>query len=715
MSGLASVRSVVVLGADGIAEALAGELRARGIASQAQKTLQLSDGPLGVIYLGGLRDDDAGAIQREAFALARAFATHATDNGGLFVTVQDTGGDFGLSGSDRAWLGGLAGLAKTADLEWPKTSVRAIDLERAGRDDAAIARAIAQEVIAGGDGIEVGLSAEGDRVVLESVRTAAVPVRPSPLGPDSVLVCSGGARGVTASTLIALAKQHLSAIALLGRTPITDEPAACVGADTDAALKRALLAAAQQAGLKVKPAELGSQVRRILAVREIRATVAAIEAAGGRARYFSVDVTDTDSVSSALAEVRGTWGPITGIVHGAGVVADKLIADKTDEQFARVFDTKVLGLRALLDATQGDPLDTLIVFSSVAGRSGNTGQCDYAMANEVLNKVAAAERRRRPGLVVKSLGWGPWEGGMVTPSLKAYFESHGVPLISLEAGATMLLDELRADPDAVEVVLGAPPQRAAIAGSEPNEVCFDVLFHHDLQPYLRDHAVQGTPVLPMTMALDLCAKTAAAILPGRVVTACRDLKMYRGVVLDRFDGGHWLTVRSRPNDDRTLAITICDAERPELPHYAVTIELADTALAAPPFEAPDLELAALGVPVYETLFHGPAFQIIEAVEGVGDNGIVAHLCDAERSWGLTLDAGLQLALLWTQHRLGGKALPTGLGANTRYTSDPPSGPLKCTLVGRSHDAHSTVSDITFVDAHGRVVSRLTGVETHQRP
>ncbi len=74
------------------------------------------------------------------------------------------------------------------------------------------------------------------------------------------------------------------------------------------------------------------------------------------------------------------------------MLADKLIVDKTPAQFDRVFDTKVVGLRNLLAATSDDPLKVLCLFSSVAARTGNVGQVDYAMANEVLNKVAISER-----------------------------------------------------------------------------------------------------------------------------------------------------------------------------------------------------------------------------------------------------------------------------------------------------------------------------------
>ena len=66
--------------------------------------------------------------------------------------------------------------------------------------------------------------------------------------------------------------------------------------------------------------------------------------------------------SALLGNIRGEYGPIRGIVHGAGVLADRLIVDKTREQFALVYGTKVTGLRALLAATAGDELRFIALF-----------------------------------------------------------------------------------------------------------------------------------------------------------------------------------------------------------------------------------------------------------------------------------------------------------------------------------------------------------------
>jgi NAD(P)-dependent dehydrogenase (short-subunit alcohol dehydrogenase family) len=49
-------------------------------------------------------------------------------------------------------------------------------------------------------------------------------------------------------------------------------------------------------------------------------------------------------------------GPITGLIHGAGVLHDRLIVDKTVEQFRQVYATKVEGFKNLLSATEADRL-----------------------------------------------------------------------------------------------------------------------------------------------------------------------------------------------------------------------------------------------------------------------------------------------------------------------------------------------------------------------
>ncbi|MDA0698636.1 MAG: SDR family NAD(P)-dependent oxidoreductase, partial [Chloroflexi bacterium] len=369
----------------GIATALAAALGARGIAATVGSSVPAACD--GLILLDGLGADagvDAAcAAHSAAFAAARAAAAGLQAAGGVFVTVQDTGGSYGLAAAPaaRAWHGGFAGLAKSAAKEWPAVAVRSIDLECGKLKAQQLGQRLADELLEGGDERETGLPAAGGRVRLALTECAAEPAAKVRITTQTVVVASGGARGVTAAALLALAKAQQPKIALLGRTALLPEPAECAGLMEEGALRQALLTAEKNAGRQLAPKALAAAVRDILARREILETLAQLRAAGSTAEYWACDASDAASVQPVLAQVRKQLGPIRVLVHGAGVLADKLIAEKSTEQFARVFDTKVRGLQVLLQATGKDALNALVLFSSVAGRFGNVGQADYAMAN----------------------------------------------------------------------------------------------------------------------------------------------------------------------------------------------------------------------------------------------------------------------------------------------------------------------------------------------
>jgi NAD(P)-dependent dehydrogenase (short-subunit alcohol dehydrogenase family) len=280
-----------------------------------------------------------------------------------------------------------------------------------------------------------------------------------------VVLLTGGARGITARTAIALAEATGCHIELIGRTPPPDD--AENPAVTHAHDRVALRAALVRQGLRT-PAEIETAATRILAAREIRSTLAALSGTAASVRYHAADVTDLDAVRAVVHDVRTRHGRLDGIVHGAGTIEDKLLREKDPASFARVFTTKVDGARHLADAAadhgDGPAPGFLCLFGSVAGVFGNRGQADYAAANEALDTLATtpAWSRRFPGRVL-AVDWGPWAaeaGGMVTPELERMYASRGIPLLDPAAGTSALLAEL-AHGTTGQVVLLAEESRAS--------------------------------------------------------------------------------------------------------------------------------------------------------------------------------------------------------------------------------------------------------------
>ena len=731
-------RVAVVPDEGGIEEALVRLLRERDV--DAALAPETPSGARHLLFLAGLghfADDEAAiAVNRTAFRCVRE-AAGTLEDGGLLLLAQDTGGDFGLAGRDarRAWSAGLGALAKTAAREWPSATMRVVDLERGERPAAELAAALVAELEAGSDDVEVGLRADGRRVTtIVGSASGGGSAEGSVLDERSVVVATGGARGVTAASLLELARRTRSRFVLLGRTTLVDEPAAARGVEGDAPLKHALRAAAQAEGRTPSVTDLASTVQQIAAAREIRATLDAFERVGAAAVYCPADTRDARALADVLAGVRERWGPITAVVHGAGVRADKRIVEKTPEDFDRVFDTKVLGLRALLEATADDPLRLIALFSSVAARHGNAGQCDYAMANEVLNKVAAALARERPSCVVKSIGWGPWDGGMVDPSLKAHFVARGVALIPIDAGATLFADEVLRPRDGVEIVIGTP------LAAEAPPASFRVPIEVDAANYawLGDHRIDEVVAVPAMLVLEWFSRAARVQRPDLVVTSCHDLRVLRGILLRGFpQASARFTIQGRETARPQGAALALDLLSPDgARHYSAIVEMQlegapgaangngngrghdalchSVPLAASPWQAPEL--------YRDVLFHGPALQVLRSVDGVSAEGIAGTLVGLDGlgwtgSWEIdvaALDGGLQLALAWSAHVSGRPSLPTRIGSFRTLRHGFFKSPVRCLLRGQRLDEHRTLSHIVFEDTEGRWLAELTDVELHLR-
>ena len=348
---------------------------------------------------------------------------------------------------------------------------------------------------------------------------------------NDVFLVTGGGRGITAQCAIRLAERYGGTYILMGRSPLeATEPAWAAGCDDEAALKSRAIAALRDGGARPKPAEVQRAVDRVLAQREIVGTLRAIEAAGGAATYLSADVNDAGALRAALAPVRDR---VTGILHGAGVLADKRIEQKTAADFDRVYGTKVRGLQAVLDCIPPEQLRHLALFSSVAGFYGNAGQADYALANEALNKLAHRLQREYPACHVVAVDWGPWDGGMVTPELKQVFAERHVAVIPVDVGTAMLADELARETPAAQIVIGGALLPSA---REPSPDLRSYRIHRaltlDANPFLRDHVIGGKAVLPTVCAVGWMINACENLYPGYTFARVDDYRALKGIVFD---------------------------------------------------------------------------------------------------------------------------------------------------------------------------------------
>ena len=150
---------------------------------------------------------------------------------------------------------------------------------------------------------------------------------------------------------------------------------------------------------------LGSHERAEPVARKIL-KVRAIEAAGGEVMIAQADVSNPEEMRQVVADVRTRFGPINGIIHGAGALADGPILEKDRASADRVLAPKVRGAYVLESVCAEEPFDFFILMSSVSSRVAPAGQVDYAAANAFLDAFAQYRSLRDPRFA--SIQWPRW-------------------------------------------------------------------------------------------------------------------------------------------------------------------------------------------------------------------------------------------------------------------------------------------------------------------
>jgi malonyl CoA-acyl carrier protein transacylase/NAD(P)-dependent dehydrogenase (short-subunit alcohol dehydrogenase family)/acyl carrier protein len=495
-AGLMTGGTVLITEDDrGVAKVIAGALRSRGwqaaliggrdsrldwtSPASVDKEIQEArrDGAIaGLVHLSPLRRDGLPEIDAEGWAnrmmpevrgfflLTKAIGGDleraAASGGACLIATTAMGGRFASTAKSQVDFfpgqGAVSGMIKTIAREWPAVRTRVIDLNFNDKTPR-LAELVLAEVLHDDVWSEVGYSG------IRRIRLRAVPAPLSSKGdqdelslsPSEPVLVTGGARGITSLVAAELARRWQPTLLLIGTTPPSEgsDDAELEKLNKASDLKAVLFDRLRRGGRSVLPRELEQAYRALQRAREVRRNLERLRALGSRVEYARVDVRDFARLKVVVGGWRRRFGEPTGLVHGAGVIRDKLILNKSQDSFNRVLDTKFGGALNVARLVHPESLRFSVFFSSIAGRFGNRGQSDYAAANEALNKLAIWLDHRWPGRVVAPI-WGPWSGIGMVSELEHHLGSRGLGMITPEVGVAALLNELlRGRKGEVEVVL----------------------------------------------------------------------------------------------------------------------------------------------------------------------------------------------------------------------------------------------------------------------
>ena len=256
---------------------------------------------------------------------------------------------------------------------------------------------------------------------------------------------------------------------------------------------------------------------------QAQAQVAALGEAGAEVEAYACDVGDARALAEVIDRLEDTFGPVNGVVHGAGVADGGLLERRGADEIRAVLHPKVSGLLALEETfARRPPLDFLVLFSSHAGLSGLYGSAGYAAANAFLDAYARLHATGQRRTV--SLQWPGWaEVGMLARSDSAQ--------AVLAAGAR----QARPAP-APGTAAASRTTTATPAASDDHElVTLQVLRAPNRDWEFDEHLFDGVPVLPGTALVEFAVMAAgkAGIAAGAAALELRGTTFLAPVVGDR--------------------------------------------------------------------------------------------------------------------------------------------------------------------------------------
>ncbi|MFL6444996.1 MAG: SDR family NAD(P)-dependent oxidoreductase [Candidatus Sulfotelmatobacter sp.] len=717
-----------------------------------------AEGDLGKMDVNNWRDAVRVRIKL-LYTSMRALYDHIAAPGSFLVSATRLGGQHGYDNAGAvAPLGGaVVGFTKTYKRERAEATVKAVDFNTQA-SASEIADALINETLKDPGAVEIGYN-NGLRWTIGLEEQSASDGKPGlTLDKNTVFVITGAAGSIVSAITTDLAAASGGTFYLLDLVAVPDpnNPDLKRFVTDKDGLKRELFARIQARGERATPALVEKELAALERAQAAQAAIDAVRNAGGTPHYFSVNLTDPQAVARIIGQVGKNSGRIDVLLHAAGLDRSRSLAEKEPREFDLVFDVKADGFFNLLHAIGDMPLAATVSFSSIAGRFGNPGQTDYSSANDLLCKITSSFRTTRPGTRGIAIDWTAWGGiGMATRgSIPKVMEMAGIDMLPPEAGIPLIRRELTSGGTRGEIVIGQSLgvllkewdetgglDTAKVACNGPMlgkirsaglfaPLTFETTLDPKLQPFLYDHQIDGTPVLPGVMGVEAFAEAALALLPGWYVEAIEEVSFLAPFKFYRHEP-RTVTVETvvQPRSNELVAQCRLIGYRP-LPnqkepqattHFTARVLLSRTkpaVKAATPLNPEGSGINAADI--YQLYFHGPAYQVVQKawwngkqMVGLFAENLAANHHPAELVTALAprlIELCFQTAGLWEMGIDGRMGLPLHIDHLNVVPglSESALGPFYA-LVTRKVNQNSF--DAEVIDGSGKRLVHLSGYHT----
>ncbi len=427
---------------------------------------------------------------------------------------------------------------------------------------------------------------------------------------EDVILVTGGARGITAFCAFAVAKTTGARVALVGLSPHPPK----------------------------QPEDRAG--------REIASNLEKYADNGLVARYFSCDVTDIEAVASLIRLVREEMGPVTGVIHGAGLNHPRPANLVSVKDALHEVSPKVMGALNLLYLLEDTPPKIFIGLSSIIGVTGMPGNAWYGFSNESLDVILRRFESDHPETQVLTVSYSIWrdEGMGARMGSVTRLRRMGVHAIPTEEGVRRFVRLFLNDPGVRQVIVSArlggldtwqlEPVPTALKARYLEypllvtmgvESVFQARLTLEKDPYLKDHAFNGSYLFPTVFGLEAMAQVVAHATGKRDFNRVRieKIKLERPITVDPEEGDEivvWAQVMEQDSESDLLVVRTGITK----PHAGVKTDFFSATFILgltdePPEYAIDLPDKPLDIcpetDLYREnlLFQGPRFQRIQKI------------------------------------------------------------------------------------------------------
>ena len=410
---------------------------------------------------------------------------------------------------------------------------------------------------------------------------------------------------------------------------------------------------------------------------------------GSEVEYYHCDVTNAAMVKEVCTKIKAKNGRVDGLIHFAGLERSKLIYDKDPAEYYRIFDVKATSFATFLANNIVRENGFFAFASSIAGKYGNLGQSDYASANDYLAKSALSLSNQ--GYRAISIAMSAYKNvGMgVRAGVETFLRSNGVDFVDPEDGMQIFLDEIvygrvpeivltgslgrldwdhqlkfewdeigdDADFASSDDDSNTPSNGGTAAPAKPSEekssvdvskathflgevkslakgaeIHLEKEFNLESDPYLADHAIEGTPYVPGVMGIETFMETATA-LTGTVPQGLKNVHFYLPIKL----------LRNRPQAVRVIGKANGQEADMEIESDFINSKGVKMGNTRRHFTAQSLadftstwetvkDAAMAGIngvttvtkeEIYQKYFHGPSFQVLAGILHVDEKESLA--------------------------------------------------------------------------------------------